>query len=91
MWIIFVCLKYIGLDLDLRKSFKKKLLTNIGELQHMKYICDEIILVMEYEKLHKYFKTRVVGGMFCEFDGGHYYSYTPIEFKAIWKLKNFGC
>jgi hypothetical protein len=45
-------LKYIGLDLNLIKSFKKKTPINIGELHHMKYICDEIILVMEYEKLH---------------------------------------
>jgi hypothetical protein len=45
-------LKYIGLNLDFKKSFKKKNPTNIGELQHMKYICDEIILVTKYEKLH---------------------------------------
>jgi hypothetical protein len=30
----------------------------------MKYICDKIILVTEYEKLHTYFKTKVVGGIF---------------------------
>jgi hypothetical protein len=30
----------------------------------MEYICDEIIIVMEYEKLHAYFKTTVVGGIF---------------------------
>jgi len=57
-------LKNVGLDLNFKKYFKKKNLTNIGELQHMKYICDEIILVMEYEKLHAYFKTRVVDGIF---------------------------
>jgi hypothetical protein len=57
-------LKYIGLDLDLRQSFKKKTPTNIGELEHMKYICDEIIFITKYEKLHTYFKTRVVGGIF---------------------------
>jgi hypothetical protein len=57
-------LKYIGLDLDLRKSFKKKTATNIGEFQHMKYICENIIFVTKYEKLHTYFKIRVVGGMF---------------------------
>jgi hypothetical protein len=57
-------LKYIGLDLNLRQSFKKKIPTNIGELQLMKYICDEIILVMKYEKLHTYFKTRVASGIF---------------------------
>jgi hypothetical protein len=57
-------LKYIGLDLDLRQSFKKKISKNIGELQHMKYIRDKIIFVMKYEKLHAYFKTRVMGGIF---------------------------
>jgi hypothetical protein len=57
-------LKYIRLDLDLRKSFKKKIATKIGEFQHVKYICDEIIFIVEYEKLHTYFKTRVVGGIF---------------------------
>jgi hypothetical protein len=60
----FVCLQYIGLDLDLRQSFKKNTPTNIGELQHMTNICDEIILVTKYEKLHTYFKTRLVGGIF---------------------------
>jgi hypothetical protein len=30
----------------------------------MKYICDRIILVIEYEKIEIYFKTRVVGGIF---------------------------
>jgi len=57
-------LKHIGLDLDLKQSFKKKTPTNIDELQHMKYICDEIILITKYEKLHTYFKTRVEGGIF---------------------------
>jgi hypothetical protein len=47
-----------------RHSFEKKTPTNIGELQHMKYICDEIIFITKYEKLHTYFKTRVVGGIF---------------------------
>jgi hypothetical protein len=60
----FICLKYIGLDLDLRQSLKNKIPTNIGELQHMKYIFDEIILDTKYEKLHTYFKTKVVGGIF---------------------------
>jgi hypothetical protein len=64
IWIIFVCLKYIGLDLDLKQSLKKKNPTNIGELQYMKYICDKIILDTKCEKLHIYFKTRVVGGIF---------------------------
>jgi hypothetical protein len=63
-WIIFVYLKYIRLYVDFKKSFKKKTPPNIGELQHMKHICDEIILVMEYENLYTYFKSRVVGGIF---------------------------
>ncbi len=42
----------------------KKTPTNIGELQHMKYICDKLILIMKYEKLHTYFKTKVVNGIF---------------------------
>jgi hypothetical protein len=60
----YFCLKYFALDLDLRQSFKKKNPTNIGELQHMQYICDKIILDTEYEKLHTYFKTKVVGEFF---------------------------
>jgi hypothetical protein len=66
-------LKYIGLDLDLRQSFKNKIPTNISELQHLKYNCDEIIFVKDYEKLHTYFKTRVMGGIFGEIFCGHYY------------------
>jgi hypothetical protein len=31
----------------------------------MENICDEIILVTKYEKLQTFFKTRVVGGIFC--------------------------
>ncbi len=44
---------------------------------------------MEYEKLHTYFKlslwVEVFGEIFC----GHYYWYTSIESRAIWKFKNF--
>jgi hypothetical protein len=29
----------------------------------MEYICDKIIFVTKFEKLHIYFKTRVVGGI----------------------------
>jgi hypothetical protein len=56
-------LKYIGLDLDLRQSFKKKTPTNTCEFQHLKYICDKIILITKYEKMHTYFKNRIVGGI----------------------------
>jgi len=72
-WIIFVFLKCIILDLDLKQSFKKKNPTDIGKLQHMKYICDKIILVIEYENLHTYFKTKVVGGIFWWNFCVHYY------------------
>jgi hypothetical protein len=74
--LVFLC-KYRHHNLDyfclfevywirfrLKKSLKRKTPTNIGELQHMKYICDKIILDTECEKLHTYFKTRVVGGIF---------------------------
>jgi hypothetical protein len=66
-------LNYVELDLDLRQSLKKKTPTNIGELEHMKYICAEIIFVTKYEKLHTYFKTRVEVEFFGEFSCGHYY------------------
>jgi len=29
----------------------------------MKYICDKIIPLIEFEKLHIYFKTKVVGAI----------------------------
>jgi hypothetical protein len=61
-WIIFICLKYIRLDLNLRQSTFLKTLTNTSEFQHMKYICDEIILVTEYEKSSKL-------GLWVEFFG----------------------
>jgi hypothetical protein len=81
-WIIFVCLKYIGLDLDLRESFKKKTPTNIGELQHMKYICMKNCI--HTSKLGLW--VEFFGEFFCD----HYYWYTSIELKAIWKFKIFG-
>ncbi len=39
----------------------------IEEIEHTKYIYDEIIFVMEYEKICIYFKNRVVGGNFDDF------------------------
>jgi hypothetical protein len=50
----------------------------------MKYICDEIIFITEYEKSYTYFKIRVVGGIFC----AQYYWYTSIESKANLEVKN---
>jgi hypothetical protein len=37
--------------------------TNIEKFEHMEYICDKIILVIEFEILNIYFKTRVVDGI----------------------------
>jgi hypothetical protein len=66
-------LKYIGLGLNFKQSFKKKTQTNIGELQHMKYICEEIIFIMKYENYIPISKlglwVEFVGEIFC----GHYY------------------
>jgi len=39
--------------------------TNVKELEHMEYICDEVILVTKHEKLHIYFKTKIMGWIFC--------------------------
>jgi hypothetical protein len=36
---------------------------NIEDFEHMEYICDKIILVIEFEILNIYFKTRVVDGI----------------------------
>jgi hypothetical protein len=76
MHLIFLC-KYKNHILDFYFLFEiywirfrlktinsKQTPINIGELQHMKYICDETVFVIKYEKLHTYFKTKVVGGNF---------------------------
>ncbi len=62
---------------------------NIGELQHMKYIFNKSKLIMKYEKLHTYFKTKVVGGIFWWNFCDHYFLYTSIESRAILKFKCF--
>jgi len=62
----FVCFEYIGLDLNLRKSVFKKTPINIGELQHMKYICNEIILITEYENCIHISKLRLWVEFFVE-------------------------
>jgi hypothetical protein len=33
------------------------------KIEHMKYTCNKIMHVAKFEKLHIYFKTRVVGGI----------------------------
>jgi hypothetical protein len=40
-----------------------KIPTNIEEFECMEYICDQIILVIEFENLNMYFKSRVVDGI----------------------------
>jgi len=37
--------------------------TNIKKFEHMKYICDKIILITKFEILNIYFKIKVVDGM----------------------------
>jgi hypothetical protein len=37
--------------------------TNIEEFERMEYIRDKIILIIEFENLNIYFKTRVVDGI----------------------------
>ncbi len=34
------------------------------EFEHMEYICDKIIFVMEFDILNIYFKIKVVDGIF---------------------------
>ncbi len=36
---------------------------NIEDFERMEYICDKIILVIEFEILNVYFKTQVVDGI----------------------------
>ncbi len=38
--------------------------TNNEKLEYIEYIFDNIIHVIEFEKIHIYFKTRVVSGIF---------------------------
>jgi len=40
-----------------------KFSTNIENFEGIKYICDKVILVIEFEILNIYFKTRVVNGI----------------------------
>jgi hypothetical protein len=37
--------------------------TNIEEFEHIEYICDKIISIIEFENLNIYFKTKVVNGI----------------------------
>jgi hypothetical protein len=37
--------------------------TNIEEFEHMEYIRDKIISIIEFEILNIYFKSRVVNGI----------------------------
>jgi hypothetical protein len=49
---------FISFIFKLINFFKTK---NVKELEHMEYICDKIILVTKHEKLHIYFKTKIMG------------------------------
>ncbi len=62
-WLIIFCFKYIWLALNLIQSIIFKNPTNIEKIEHMEYICNKIMPVAKFEKLHIYFKTRVVGGI----------------------------
>jgi hypothetical protein len=62
-WIIFTCLKYISLALDLISSIILKILTNIEEFEFVEYICDQIILITKFEILNMYLKNNVVDGI----------------------------
>jgi hypothetical protein len=59
-WIIFVFFKVylISFRLHLINYFENS--TNIEEIEHMEDICDKIILIIKFEKLNIYFKTKVV-------------------------------
>jgi len=37
--------------------------TNIGNFEQMEYICDKIILIIEFEIIYINFKTKVVDGI----------------------------
>jgi hypothetical protein len=38
--------------------------TNIEKIEHLEYIHDKIIPVIEFENLNIYFKTKVMDGIF---------------------------
>jgi hypothetical protein len=37
--------------------------TNIEKFEHLDYICDKIILIIEFENLNIYFKIKVMDGI----------------------------
>ncbi len=57
--------------------------TNIEEFECMEYIHDKIILIIEFEILNIYFKTRVVDGILQWIFYGVWYWYTSIKSKTI--------
>jgi len=58
---LFVLVYLISFRFNLINYFKNP--TKIIEFEDIKYICDKIIPLIELEKLHIYFKTRVVGAI----------------------------
>jgi hypothetical protein len=51
-WIIFPCFKYIWSTLDFIWSIILNNPTNIEKIEHMEYIRDKIIFVIEFENLN---------------------------------------
>lgn len=59
--IIFVCLKYIWLTLNLNYySMIFKYTTNLEKFEHIKYVCDRIIYITKFENLHVFLKIWIV-------------------------------
>ncbi len=56
----------------------------------MEYICDKVMFVTKFEKLHINFKTRVGGGMIVYFFfNGVWYLFRSIKYRNIFKLMFF--
>jgi hypothetical protein len=56
----------------------------------MEYICDKVMFVTKFEKLHINFKTRVGGGMIVYFFiYGVWYLFRSIKYRNIFKLMFF--
>jgi hypothetical protein len=61
---LFVLIFFIRIIFKVKKIIKKK----FEKLEHMEYICNEIVPITQHEKLDVYFlKTKIVDGIFDEF------------------------
>jgi len=63
-WIFFCLFKVylISFIFELINYLKT---TNLEKFECMEYISDETIFITKNEKLHIYFKVKVVGEIFC--------------------------